>query len=167
MIAFLEGEVVDIGPGRLVLDVAGVGYELAVPTSLLSALPPAGGRARVHTRMVVREDSMTLYGFSAPDKRELFDLLTGVTGVGPKGPAGGAHFRSAPTWLRIAFEIGAMRSRSRMCAAMLSAVAPALIPGPAVAPEGSAISSDAYRVGLNGFTCASRATFCEPTIAYP
>src|SRR4029077_8224660 len=72
------------GPGRLVLDVAGVGYELAVPTSLLSALPPAGERARVHTRMVVREDSMTLYGFGSPDERELFDLLTGVTGVGPK-----------------------------------------------------------------------------------
>jgi Holliday junction DNA helicase RuvA len=84
VIAFLEGEVVDVGPGRIVLDVAGVGYELMVPTSLLSSLPPAGGRARVHTRMVVREDSMTLYGFSAPDERELFDLLTGVTGVGPK-----------------------------------------------------------------------------------
>ena len=84
MIAFLEGEVVEVGPGRIVLDVVGVGYELAVPTSLLSGLPPAGGRARVHTRMVVREDSMTLYGFSTPDERELFDLLTGVTGVGPK-----------------------------------------------------------------------------------
>lgn len=84
MIAFLEGEVVEVGLGRVVLDVAGVGYELVVPTSLLSALPAVGGRARVHTRMVVREDSMTLYGFPSPDERELFDLLTGVTGVGPK-----------------------------------------------------------------------------------
>jgi len=84
MISFLEGEVVDKGVGRVVLDVGGVGYELAVPTTLLAALPSVGERARVHTRMVVREDSMTLFGFSSPDERELFDLLTGVTGVGPK-----------------------------------------------------------------------------------
>jgi holliday junction DNA helicase RuvA len=84
MIASLEGEVLDVGLGRVVLDVGGVGYELVVPTSLLSSLPPVGGRARVHTRMVVREDSMTLYGFPSPDERALFDLLTGVTGVGPK-----------------------------------------------------------------------------------
>ncbi len=61
----------------------------------------------------------------------------------PKGEAGESLLSNAPTWLRIAFEIGAMRSRSRMCAAMLSAVAPAVIPGPAVAPDGSAMSSDA------------------------
>ena len=65
-------------------NVAGVGYELAVPTSVLAALPPVGERARLHTRMVVREDAMTLYGFGSTDERELFDLLTGVTGVGPK-----------------------------------------------------------------------------------
>jgi Holliday junction DNA helicase RuvA len=84
MISFLEGEVVDKGVGRVVLNVAGVGYELVVPTSLLAALPAVGHQARVHTRMVVREDSMTLFGFASPDERELFDLLTGVTGVGPK-----------------------------------------------------------------------------------
>jgi Holliday junction DNA helicase RuvA len=84
MIAFLEGEVVDKAAGRVVLDVGGVGYELSVPTSVLAGLPPAGSKARIHTRMVVREDSMTLYGFATTDERALFDLLTGVTGVGPK-----------------------------------------------------------------------------------
>lgn len=84
MIAFLEGEVVDKGAGRLVLGVGGVGYELVVPSSVLSSLPPVGKTARVHTRMVVREDSMTLYGFVSTDERGLFDLLTSVTGVGPK-----------------------------------------------------------------------------------
>jgi holliday junction DNA helicase RuvA len=84
MIAFLDGELVDKGLGRVVLDVGGVGYELIVPTSVLAGLPGVGARARVHTRMVVREDSMTLYGFASTDERELFDLLTGVTGVGPK-----------------------------------------------------------------------------------
>jgi Holliday junction DNA helicase RuvA len=84
MISFLDGEVIDKSVGRVVLDVAGVGYELLVPTSLLAALPAVGERARIHTRLVVREDSMTLFGFASPDERELFDLLTGVTGVGPK-----------------------------------------------------------------------------------
>lgn len=84
MIAFLDGEVVDKGPGRIVLDVGGVGYELMVPTSLLAELPATGAHARLHTRMVVREDSMTLFGFATTDERLLFDLLTGVSGVGPK-----------------------------------------------------------------------------------
>ena len=84
MIAFLDGEVVEKAAGRVVLDVGGVGYELLVPSSVLSALPPVGKQARLATRMVVREDSMTLYGFTTADERELFDLLTGVSGVGPK-----------------------------------------------------------------------------------
>ena len=84
MISFLEGEVVEKAANRVVLGVGGVGYDLTVPTSVLAALPPIGRSARVHTRMVVREDSMTLYGFASTDERELFDLLTGVTGVGPK-----------------------------------------------------------------------------------
>jgi Holliday junction DNA helicase RuvA len=83
MISFLEGEVVEKTPAHVVLAVGGVGYEIVVPTSVLAALP-AGGRARVHTRMVVREDSMTLYGFADADERACFDLLIGVSGIGPK-----------------------------------------------------------------------------------
>ena len=84
MIAFLEGEVVEKSATQVVLSVGGIGYAVAVPTAVVAALPPVGGVARIHTRMVVREDSMTLYGFSSVDERELFDRLTGVTGVGPK-----------------------------------------------------------------------------------
>ena len=84
MIAFLEGEVVEKGAGRVVLAVGGVGYDLSVPSSVLSSLPRVGAVARLQTRMVVREDSITLYGFASAEERELFDLLTGVTGVGPK-----------------------------------------------------------------------------------
>jgi Holliday junction DNA helicase RuvA len=67
-----------------VLDVNGVGYEVLVPASTVAKLPAVGKRARVHTRMVVRDDSMTLFGFASTDERELFDLLVTVTGVGPK-----------------------------------------------------------------------------------
>ncbi len=84
MISFLEGEVVHKGATSVVLAVGGVGYDVSVPTSVVSRLPGVGKTARIHTRMVVRDDSMTLYGFSSTDERELFDLLTGVTGVGPK-----------------------------------------------------------------------------------
>jgi Holliday junction DNA helicase RuvA len=84
VISFLEGEIVEKGANRVVIGVGGVGYDVLVPTSVLARLPSIGKTTRVHTRMVVREDSMTLYGFSAVDQRTLFDLLTGVTGVGPK-----------------------------------------------------------------------------------
>ena len=84
MIAFLEGTVAEKAAGRLVLSVGGVGYEISVPASVLSSLPPVGAVARVHTRMVVREDAIALYGFTSTDERSLFDLLTSVTGVGPK-----------------------------------------------------------------------------------
>jgi len=84
MISFLEGEVVEKGASSVVLAVAGVGYDVSVPTSVVSRLPAVGRTTRVHTRMVVRDDSITLYGFSNTDERELFDLLTGVTGIGPK-----------------------------------------------------------------------------------
>jgi holliday junction DNA helicase RuvA len=68
----------------VVIAVGGVGYEVTVPTSVLAALPPVGRRTMIQIRMVVREDAMTLFGFASADERELFDLLTGVTGVGPK-----------------------------------------------------------------------------------
>jgi Holliday junction DNA helicase RuvA len=84
MIAFLEGAVVEKGASRLVLDVGGVGYELIVPGSVLPALPAVGRRVRIATRLVMRDDSISLYGFASADQRELFDLLTGVSGVGPK-----------------------------------------------------------------------------------
>jgi len=84
MIAFLQGEVVEKAGTIAVIDVGGVGYEVQVPTSVMAGLPAVGTRVRIHVRMVVREDSMTLYGFRVPDERTLFDLLTGVSGVGPK-----------------------------------------------------------------------------------
>jgi len=84
MIAFLEGELIEKSAARVVLGVGGVGYEISVPTSLVAALPSVGKTARIHTRLVVREDSMTLFGFASTDERQLFDLLTSVTGVGPK-----------------------------------------------------------------------------------
>jgi Holliday junction DNA helicase RuvA len=77
---FLEGDVAGRSPARLVLDVAGVGYELCVP---LSARFPERGRTRVWTHLVVREDAHVLHGFPEKSTRDLFRVLLTVRGVGP------------------------------------------------------------------------------------
>jgi Holliday junction DNA helicase RuvA len=84
VISFLEGEVAERAGARVVIAVGGVGYEVQVPASTLAALPPVGRAARIHTRMIVRDDAITLFGFGSADVRELFDLLVTVNGVGPK-----------------------------------------------------------------------------------
>lgn len=84
MIAYLEGTLVEKAAGRTVISVGGVGYDVHVPASTLAKLPPVGRTAALHTRMVVRDDAMTLFGFASADERELFDLLVTVSGVGPK-----------------------------------------------------------------------------------
>lgn len=80
MYEYLEGDVAGRTPARLVLDVAGVGYEISVP---LSSAFPERGRARAWTHLVVREDAHTLYGFPERSTRDLFRVLLGVRGVGP------------------------------------------------------------------------------------
>ncbi len=80
MFEYIEGQIVARTPARLVVDVGGVGYDLAVP---LTATFPEKGRARVYTHLVVREDSHTLFGFPDRETRELFRTLLGVRGVGP------------------------------------------------------------------------------------
>jgi Holliday junction DNA helicase RuvA len=84
LISFLEGEIAEKGPDRVVVAVGGVGYDVLTPTGVLARLPAAGKTARLQIRMVVREDAMVLYGFSDTAERDLFDMLTGVTGIGPK-----------------------------------------------------------------------------------
>jgi len=69
---------------RVVLDVGGVGYEVAVTPRGLVDLPGVGEEAVLHTHLYVREDQMALYGFPAEDQRSLFRLLLGVSGVGPR-----------------------------------------------------------------------------------
>ena len=84
MIAYIEGSVVEVGAGRAVLSVNGVGYEVLAPASTIGKLPGTGRRAALFTRLVVRDDAMVLFGFSSRAERELFDMLTSVSGVGPK-----------------------------------------------------------------------------------
>lgn len=84
MIGRLRGVVAEKSPAGVLLDVAGVGYEMAVPPRALVELPGIGDEAVLHTHLHVREDAMALFGFSTEDQRDLFRLLLGITGVGPK-----------------------------------------------------------------------------------
>ena len=84
MIAFLKGEIADLTEGSVVLDVNGVGYEVLVPGQLLSMLEGIGSRVKLYTYMQVREDAVVLFGFFTKDDLQMFRLLTGVSGVGPK-----------------------------------------------------------------------------------
>jgi Holliday junction DNA helicase RuvA len=83
MISSVRGEVLDVALDHVVIEAAGVGYKLMAAPSTLATLR-RGAEARLITAMIVREDSMTLYGFPDADARDLFLTLLGVSGVGPK-----------------------------------------------------------------------------------
>ncbi|MDX1588929.1 MAG: Holliday junction branch migration protein RuvA [Oleiphilaceae bacterium] len=84
MIARLRGTLIHKTPGQILLDVGGVGYELEIPYTTFFVLPEPGDEVTVHTQMVVREDSQTLFGFAATSDRALFRLLIKTSGVGPR-----------------------------------------------------------------------------------
>ncbi len=84
MITFVRGELVEKHPTRAVLDVGGVGYEVMIPLSSFDRLPSVGDACRVLTVDYVREDAHLLFGFMSETEREMFGLLTGITGIGPK-----------------------------------------------------------------------------------
>lgn len=84
MIGRLRGIVAGKDVARAVVDVGGVGYEVAMSPRGLGDLPPIGEEAVVHTHLHVREDLLALYGFATEDERDLFRVLLGASGVGPK-----------------------------------------------------------------------------------
>jgi len=83
MISSIRGEVLDVALARVVIEACGVGYRVNAPPSTRSTLR-RGTEARLVTAMIVREDSMTLFGFADSDARDLFTTLLSVSGVGPK-----------------------------------------------------------------------------------
>lgn len=84
MIARLRGQLIDKMPPWVVLDVAGVGYQVEVPLSTFEVLPALGEQSSLLIEMVVREDAMLLYGFATEKEKSLFRLLVKVNGIGPK-----------------------------------------------------------------------------------
>ena len=83
MIAHLTGNVASVAPDGAVIDVGGVGIQVQCTPGTLAGLR-LGERARVATSLVVREDSLTLFGFASDDERNTFELLQTASGVGPR-----------------------------------------------------------------------------------
>lgn len=84
MIGRISGILLEKNPPQVVVDVAGVGYEIDVPMSTFYNLPKTGEKAHLFTHLVVREDAHLLYGFGTEAERTTFRQLLKVSGVGPK-----------------------------------------------------------------------------------
>ena len=84
MIGSVRGRIVSKTPPQLLVEAAGLGYELEAPMSTFFHLPAIGQEVRLLTHLVVREDAHVLYGFGTEDERRLFRSLIKVSGVGPK-----------------------------------------------------------------------------------
>ena len=84
MYAFIEGQVCEKAGGELVLLAGGVGYALSCSMTTLQAAPPIGETMRCYTWLSVRDDAMELFGFATKEEKQMFLMLIGVSGVGPK-----------------------------------------------------------------------------------
>ncbi|MFG2336704.1 Holliday junction branch migration protein RuvA [Streptomyces yangpuensis] len=104
MIAFVNGAVAALTPNLAVIEVGGVGMAVHCTPNTIAGLR-VGEQARLATSLVVREDSLTLYGFADDDERQVFELLQTASGVGPRVAQAmlGVH---TPDALRVAFAAG-------------------------------------------------------------
>ena len=84
MISYIRGELCDIEEQKAIVDVNGVGYGIYMPQRALSLLPPMGQQVKIHTYLNIREDAMQLFGFLTKEDLNVFRLLIGVNGIGPK-----------------------------------------------------------------------------------
>jgi holliday junction DNA helicase RuvA len=84
MISFLRGSLLEKNPAYVIVDVSGVGYEVAISVPTFTHLPEAGGEVRLRVHTHVREDAILLYGFLTTDEKALFEKLISVSGIGPK-----------------------------------------------------------------------------------
>lgn len=84
MISYIRGILAEKTPARIVIESAGVGYEVLVPLSSYDALPRVGDELLIHTHHHVREDVQQLYGFATERERQIFRMLISVSGIGPR-----------------------------------------------------------------------------------
>ena len=85
MISYVRGELAAVEEDKAVVDVGGVGYGVFMSGQALSLLPPVGNEVKIYTYLNVKEDAMHLFGFLTREDLEVFRLVIGVSGIGPKG----------------------------------------------------------------------------------
>ena len=84
MIAHISGRLAQKIPGEVVVDVNGIGYQIFIPLNVFYGLPEIGGAVSLQVYTHVREDALQLFGFHDAAEKQIFMLLTGVSGIGPK-----------------------------------------------------------------------------------
>lgn len=85
MYAYFKGKIAAKEPDLAIIEVDGIGYNIRISAGTASLLPPVGEEAKLYTYTAVREDAIALYGFLTKDDLDIFKLLIGVNGIGPKG----------------------------------------------------------------------------------
>lgn len=88
MISYVRGELVAFEEDKVILDVGGIGYGIYMPAGSMGRLPMTGSEVKLHTYFHVKEDLMQLFGFLTKDELDVFKLVIGVNGIGPKGGLG-------------------------------------------------------------------------------
>lgn len=84
MIGSLRGIILHKKPTQILLEVSGVGYIVNISVNTFEGLPAEGQELRLYTELITRQDSLDLYGFSQMEEKEMFRMLLGVNGIGPK-----------------------------------------------------------------------------------
>jgi Holliday junction DNA helicase RuvA len=84
MIAHLRGLLLAKSPNRVVVECAGVGYDVAISVATFSGLPAEGAEVKLHIYTRVAEDQLALYGFAEPAEKRIFEKLLTISGIGPK-----------------------------------------------------------------------------------
>ncbi|MBN9615484.1 MAG: Holliday junction DNA helicase RuvA [Acidobacteriales bacterium 59-55] len=84
MIAHLRGRLLTKAPNQAIVECAGVGYDVAISVATFTSLPAEGAEAALHIHTHVREDQISLFGFSEPQEKRLFEKLLTISGIGPK-----------------------------------------------------------------------------------
>ncbi|ARA94063.1 Holliday junction branch migration protein RuvA [Rhodothermaceae bacterium RA] len=84
MIAYVSGTLIEKKPTEALVEVNGIGYRVLIPTSTFETLPNPGEAVRLLTHFYVREDTQALFGFATKAERAVFEVMLGVSGVGPK-----------------------------------------------------------------------------------
>lgn len=112
MFAYIKGTVIQATPVFAIVETGGIGHRIFIPAHVFPRLPQVGGETVMHLSFVVREQSHALYGFISASERDFFELLIGVTGVGPKiGMALIGHMPLAELQRAIASEDAAVLCR--------------------------------------------------------
>lgn len=88
MYSYIKGTLEEVGESFVVVDNHGIGYQIQTPANIVDNLPDIGNAVKLYTYLHVKEDAMSLFGFLTKDDLKIFQLLLGVSGIGPKGALG-------------------------------------------------------------------------------